>query len=59
MIYYPIPLHGQKAYASSKFPIGSLPISEDLANSVLSLPMHTEMSSEDIATVVHGVTSFF
>ena len=59
MIYYPIPLHGQKAYASDKFPIGSLPVSESLANSVLSLPIHTEMTNDDVTRVVQAIKSFF
>ena len=59
MVYYPIPLHGQKAYASDKFPMGSLPVSETLANSVLSLPIHTEMSGQDIDEVIQAVKSFF
>ena len=43
MIYYPIPLHLQKAYASYGFIKGDFPVSENLCNKVLSLPIHTEM----------------
>lgn len=44
MIYYPVPLHKQKAYAENK----SFPIAESLANRVISLPMHTELNEESI-----------
>ena len=47
MIYYPIPMHRQKAYLNDQYTEGAFPISEKLAKSVLSLPIHTEL---DIAT---------
>lgn len=45
MVYYPAPLHLQKAYQmySVSFP---LPVSEELASKVISLPMHTELDFE-------------
>ena len=46
MIYYPIPLHLQKAFATEGIGIGSFPISEILSDTVLSLPIHTEMTHE-------------
>lgn len=48
MIYYPIPLHLQKAYAGYGYQMGSFPVSEQLCKQVLSLPMHTEMTEEMI-----------
>ncbi|MFM7769108.1 MAG: DegT/DnrJ/EryC1/StrS family aminotransferase, partial [Bacteroidota bacterium] len=59
MIYYPIPLHAQKAFESNQYPVGSLPICEELAESVLSLPIHTEMKLEEIDKVVQSVVDFF
>lgn len=46
MVYYPLPLHRQKAYSSHADSIGerSLQYSEDAASTVLSLPMHTELT---------------
>lgn len=41
MVYYPVPLHLQKAYKSERHAKGSLPNAEHLAQCVLSLPMHT------------------
>ncbi len=46
MVYYPIPLHLQKAYATEGMGIGSFAVSEELCDSVLSLPIHTEMTEE-------------
>jgi dTDP-4-amino-4,6-dideoxygalactose transaminase len=46
MIYYPIPLHLQKAFATADLGVGSFAVSEILCDSVLSLPIHTEMTHE-------------
>jgi len=46
MVYYPIPLHLQKAFATEGTGIGSFAVSEELCDSVLSLPIHTEMTEE-------------
>ncbi len=46
MVYYPIPLHLQKAFATEGMGIGSFAVSEELCDSVLSLPIHTEMTNE-------------
>ena len=45
-VYYPVPLHLQKAYKASGYTEGDFPVSEDLAKKVLSLPMHTELDQE-------------
>jgi UDP-2-acetamido-2-deoxy-ribo-hexuluronate aminotransferase len=42
-VYYPVPLHLQKAYADSGYRKGDFPVSEFLAEKVLSLPMHSEL----------------
>ncbi|MGB5989352.1 MAG: DegT/DnrJ/EryC1/StrS family aminotransferase [Marinifilaceae bacterium] len=52
MIYYPIPLHLQKAYVQEDSPEGIFPITESLAGEVLSLPMHTEMNDETRTFIV-------
>lgn len=48
MIYYPIPIHLQQAYVSYGYPKGSLPVTEHLAQQVISLPIHTEMNEDQI-----------
>jgi len=58
MVYYPIPLHFQKAYASTQFPEGSLPITENLCKCVISLPMSTEMETEQLEYIVNHVLGF-
>lgn len=51
MIYYPYPLHLHPAYESKDCPKGSLPVSEKLANEVISLPMHTELNEEQLSYI--------
>lgn len=46
MVYYPIPLHEQKAYKNDRFKKEDFPVTEKLCASVLSLPMHTEMTED-------------
>jgi dTDP-4-amino-4,6-dideoxygalactose transaminase len=55
MIYYPIPLHLQKAYTDARYKAGDFPITEQLCASVISLPMHTEMTEETL----HYITTKF
>jgi UDP-2-acetamido-2-deoxy-ribo-hexuluronate aminotransferase len=59
MIYYPFPLHFQKAYKSDRFPIGSLPVSENLCEEVLSLPIHTEMTDEMQNYIINTIKEFY
>ena len=51
-VYYPVPLHLQEAYASLGYRRGDFPVSEHLSECVLSLPMHTELSQEQIQYIV-------
>lgn len=51
MIYYPIPLHMQKAFASDRFKAGDFPVTEHLCSCVLSLPMHTELDEETLGFI--------
>lgn len=59
MIYYPVPLHLQKAYAYLGYGSGDFPVSEYLANHVLSLPMHTELTEEQLKYITTSVLEFF
>lgn len=55
MIYYPVPLHSQKAF---KIP-GNFPITEELTKTVLSLPMHTEMSPDQQEYICDKIEAFY
>lgn len=57
MIYYPIPLHMQKAYQDPRYKEGDFPVAERLAACVLSLPMHTELDEEQLAYITSNVLS--
>lgn len=59
MVYYPMPLHHQKAFKDIGKIIGNLDISEQLCNEVLSLPIHTEMEVEQLAYIVENIREFF
>lgn len=58
MIYYPIPLHMQKAYASPRYQQGDFPVTEKLCGCVLSLPMHTELDQETLTYITDSVLEF-
>ena len=55
MVYYPIPLHLQKAYHDTRYKAGDFPVAERLAKSVLSLPMHTELDAEQMTFIIENV----
>jgi len=57
MIYYPIPLHLQSAYITEGNP-GQFPVTEKLSKSVLSLPIHTEMTEEQLTYIVSKISEF-
>jgi UDP-2-acetamido-2-deoxy-ribo-hexuluronate aminotransferase len=58
MIYYPIPLHLQKAYLDPRYKAGDFPVTEKLCASVLSLPIHTEMDEEILKYIADTVLEF-
>ena len=58
MIYYPIPLHLQKAYKDERYKEGDFPVTEKLCASVVSLPMHTELDEETLKYICDSVLEF-
>jgi dTDP-4-amino-4,6-dideoxygalactose transaminase len=58
MIYYPVPLHLQKAYQRTGFGEGSFPVTEKLSKTVISLPIHTEMSTEELAYICQVIKDY-
>jgi UDP-2-acetamido-2-deoxy-ribo-hexuluronate aminotransferase len=59
MIYYPVPLHVQKAYRQKDVPAGSFPITEMLSGSVISLPIHTEMNEGEQEFICQMIKDFY
>ncbi|NDV20355.1 aminotransferase class I/II-fold pyridoxal phosphate-dependent enzyme [Pseudodesulfovibrio sp. JC047] len=54
-IYYPKPLHLQKAFANLKYTEGDLPVCENIANRVFALPMHPYLGEEDQANIAEAL----
>ena len=59
MVYYPIPLHKQKAYQGLGRLGSDLSVTEELCRQVISLPIHTELSDEQIQYITKSVTDYF
>ncbi len=58
MIYYPVPLYMQAAF-QQYWPGGTLPVTEQLCASVISLPMHTELTEPALSEITSAVHNFF
>jgi len=59
MVYYPGVIHLQEAYRYLGYKKGDFPISEQLSETVLSLPMHTELAEEQLEYIVNSVKKYF
>lgn len=57
-IYYPIPLHSQKAYLDSRYKEDHFPVTNQLVKEVISLPMHTELDDEQIEFITGSVLEY-
>jgi dTDP-4-amino-4,6-dideoxygalactose transaminase len=57
-IYYPIPLHSQKAYASELYKSDDFKVTLEIVNQVISLPMHTELTDDQIDFITDTIKSF-
>lgn len=57
-VYYPIPLHQQKAYLDDRYNEADFPVTNKLVKEVISLPMHTELDDEQIAHITNAVIDF-
>ena len=58
-VYYPIPLHKQKAYADVRYNENDFEVTNLLVKQVISLPMHTELDDEQILFITDSVKEFF
>jgi len=59
MIYYPKALHLQPAYQYLGYGVGDLPVAERCCTEVLSLPMHTELDSDQLNYIGETIHSFY
>lgn len=57
-VYYPIPLHAQKAYADQRYDEANFTVTNQLVKEVISLPMHTELDDEQIDFITSKVIEF-
>lgn len=58
MIYYPIPMHRQGAYRSLDTVVSQCPVASKLCDTVLSLPIHPYITSEEIERVCDAMRNF-
>ncbi len=57
-VYYPIPLHNQKAYRDERYKEDDFNITNQLVKEVVSLPMHTELDNEQIEYITSTIIKF-
>src|SRR5690606_15073027 len=57
-IYYPIPLHAQKAYKDTRYKEEDFPVTNQLVKEVISLPMHTELDDDQIKFITDSILGY-
>lgn len=57
-IYYPVPLHRQKAYADDRYDEANFQVTNRLVQEVISLPMHTELQDDQIEHIVNSILEY-
>jgi dTDP-4-amino-4,6-dideoxygalactose transaminase len=57
-VYYPVPLHSQKAYVDERYNEADFTVTNQLIKEVISLPMHTELDDEQIEFITNKVIEF-
>ncbi len=57
-IYYPVPLHSQKAYADDRYNENDFSVTNELVKSVISLPMHTEFEEDQLQFITQTLLNF-
>jgi len=57
-IYYPVPLHSQKAYADERYNESDFPVTNQLIQTVISLPMHTELEQDQLEFITQTILDF-
>jgi len=57
-IYYPVSLHAQKAYADERYNESDFPVTNQLIQTVISLPMHTELEQDQLEFITKTILDF-
>ena len=57
-VYYPVPLHQQKAYLDPEIDTSKFPVTNKLVNEVISLPMHSELSIDQIEFISQKIKAY-
>lgn len=57
-VYYPIPLHNQKAYTDTRYNEADFKVTNALVKEVISLPMHTELDEEQITYITDHIKEY-
>jgi len=57
-IYYPVPLHSQKAYVDDRYKEAQFLVTNDLVTTVISLPMHTELEAAQQDLIIQTIMDF-
>jgi dTDP-4-amino-4,6-dideoxygalactose transaminase len=58
-VYYPVPLHLQKAFQSLDYHEGDFPVTEDVAKRIFSLPMHPYLKDKIIERIIEVILGCF
>ncbi len=58
MIYYPLPVHAQPAYAYLGYRAGQFPVAERLCEAVLSLPIHPLLTGEQVEYIADSISKW-
>jgi dTDP-4-amino-4,6-dideoxygalactose transaminase len=58
LIHYPVPPHLQNAYSELRYPRGSFPLTEKIADEVLSLPMGPHLAESDVKVVISALNAW-
>jgi UDP-2-acetamido-2-deoxy-ribo-hexuluronate aminotransferase len=59
MVYYPVPMHLQKANRHYGYSEGDFPVAEELCRSVVSIPMHTELQENQLDYICSTIREYF
>jgi UDP-2-acetamido-2-deoxy-ribo-hexuluronate aminotransferase len=57
-VYYPIPLHAQKAYKDERYNEAGFKVTNQLVKECISLPMHTELDDDQIKFITDKILEF-